>query len=188
MAVIIGHASMDENGRFSGGTLGDQTGKEVCTREWYNKGWNKVIRPKNSKDAEKIAKMMKQATKNDNIGYDQSKRTTLYTEAEKVDWKLKNITTPCACDCSSLVAVCVNAAGIKIGNAVYTGNLATVLKNTGEFDILTDKKYLIQDTYLKRGDILLKEGSHTAVVLSDGSGASQKAQNNKKGSKTSGII
>ena len=45
MAVKIGHASIDENGRAQGGKAGDQTGKEVCTRNWYkhSKGW-RVLR------------------------------------------------------------------------------------------------------------------------------------------------
>ena len=35
----IGHASINELGTVKGGKTGDQTGREVCTREWYNKGW-----------------------------------------------------------------------------------------------------------------------------------------------------
>lgn len=171
MAVKIGHASIDERGKASGGMAGDQTGKEVCTRDWYDKGWNKLIRPKSSEVAEKIARAMEQAAANDKIGYDQSQRTTLYVQAKNEGWNLSKITTDCECDCSSLVAVCVNAAGIGVSKDIYTGNEAAALKNTGEFDILTDKKYLIGNTCLKRGDILLKEGSHTAVVLSNGSGA-----------------
>ena len=39
MAVKIGHASIDENGKAAGGKAGDQTGREVCVRDWdwYNK-------------------------------------------------------------------------------------------------------------------------------------------------------
>lgn len=38
MSVNIGHASIDENGLASGGVAGNQEGKEVCIRTWYNKG------------------------------------------------------------------------------------------------------------------------------------------------------
>ena len=169
MAVKIGHASLDENGKISGGAVGDQTGREVCTRNWYSYGWNKVIRAKDTGIAEKIAKAMEQACANDNIGYDQSQRTTLYVQAKAKNWDLSKITTKCECDCSSLVAVCVNASGITVSKDIYTGNEANALKSTGKFTILTASKYLNADTYLKRGDILLKEGTHTAVVLSDGS-------------------
>lgn len=38
--AIIGHASIDENGQIAGGEVGDQTGREICTREWYmHKFW-----------------------------------------------------------------------------------------------------------------------------------------------------
>ena len=46
--------------------------------------------------------------------------------------------------------------------------MAKALQNTGHFTIYTDTKYLGSDEYLKRGDILVKEGSHTAVVLTNG--------------------
>ena len=35
MSVKIGHASIDENNKASGGKSGDQTGKEICIRNWY---------------------------------------------------------------------------------------------------------------------------------------------------------
>ena len=170
MAVKIGHASLDENKTARGGVAGDQTSKEVCTRSWYNKPWTAVIRPKNSAAAEKIAKAMEQACANDNIGYDQNQRTTLYTKAKEADWDLSKITEKCECDCSSLVAVCVNAAGITVSKDIYTGNQKTALSNTGAFEVLTDSMYIGSSTYLKRGDILLGSG-HTAIVLTAGSGA-----------------
>ena len=167
MSVKIGHASLDENKNAKGGNAGDQTKKEVCTREWYNKPWTSVIRPKNSAVAEKIAKAMEQACANDKIGYDQYQRTTLYAQAKANNWDLSKITTACECDCSSLVAVCVNAAGIAVSKDIYTGNELAALKATGKFDVYTTAKYISSDTYLKRGDILLGPG-HTAIVLSDG--------------------
>ena len=165
MSVLIGHASIDERGKASGGTSGDQTLKEVCTRNWYNKPWNKVIRAKDANVAEKIAVAMEQACANNNIGYDQAQRTTLYTKAKEKNWNLSKITEKCECDCSSLVAVCVNAAGISVSKDIYTGNQANALKATGSFTIYTADKYIKSDSNLKRGDILLKEGSHTAIVL-----------------------
>ena len=170
MAVKIGHASLDENKKAKGGAAGDQTAKEVCTRSWYNKPWTSVIRPKDSKVAEKIAKAMEQACANDCIGYDQSQRTTLYAQAKAVNWDISKVTEKCECDCSSLVAVCVNAAGIKVSKDIYTGNELSALKAAGGFTVLTDSKYISKADYLKRGDILLGSG-HTAVVLSDGSKA-----------------
>ena len=174
MAVMIGHASIDENKNIKGGAAGDQTGKEVCTRTWYSKPWTSVIRPKDSAKAEKIAKAMEQACANNKIGYDQNQRTTLYTQAKAVNWDLSKIATACECDCSSLVAVCVNAAGITVSKDIYTGNQKTALANTGAFVVLTDSAYISKSDFLKRGDILLGAG-HTAIVLTDGSKAGASA-------------
>lgn len=170
MAVTIGHASIDENKTIKGGAAGDQTKKEVCTRSWYSKPWTSVIRPKSSTVAEKIAKAMEQACNNDKIGYDQGQRTTLYTYAKAANWDISKVTDACECDCSSLVAVCVNAAGIKVSKDIYTGNEKAALNATGAFTVLTDSKYTGSSAYLLRGDILLGTG-HTAIVLSNGSSA-----------------
>ena len=167
MAVKIGHASIDENNAAKNGAAGDQTKKEVCTRNWYNKPWTSVIRPKDSTAAEKIAKAMEQACANDKIGYDQYQRTTLYTQAKALNWDLSKITTACECDCSSLVAVCVNAAGIAVSKDIYTGNELSALKATGGFTVFTASEYISKSDKLKRGDILLGKG-HTAIVLTDG--------------------
>ena len=177
MSVKIGHASIDENRMAKGGSAGDQTQKEVCTRAWYNHPWTSVIRPKNDVIAEKIAKAMEQACANDKIGYDQSQRTTLYTQAKENNWDLSKISSVCECDCSSLVAVCVNAAGISVSKDIYTGNQQSALKSTRKFDIYTDAKYIGNSDYLKRGDILLGSG-HTAIVLSDGLKKEMRGMNN----------
>ena len=167
MSVKIGHASIDERGKASGGQAGDQTQREVYIREWYNKAWTHVLRPKKEAVANAIVKACKAACANDNIGYDQGQRTTLYTQAVAVGYALEKIAAKCECDCSSLVAVCVNAAGVKVSKDIYTGNMVAALKNTGAFDVLTDSKYRTSDKYLKAGDILVCVG-HTAMVLENG--------------------
>ena len=60
MAVKIGSARIDENGRAYNGKAGDQTGNEVSTQNWYlhSKGW-RVFRAKNPGVAEKIAICMR---------------------------------------------------------------------------------------------------------------------------------
>lgn len=183
MAVKIGHASIDERGKASGGAAGDQTGREVCTRDWYNKPWISVIRPKDSKIAEKIAKAMEAACANNNIGYDQSQRTTLFTQAKAKNWNIAAITTKCETDCSALVAVCVNAAGIPVSKDMYTGNEKSALQATGKFEVLTGSKYIGSSDCLKRGDILLASG-HTAIALSNGAKVSATANKTGGGTKT----
>ena len=166
--IKIGQASRDERGRYSGGLAGDQDGREVAIHEWYNRPWNKVLRCKDVAKAEKIAVAMEKACKNDYIGYDQNQRTTLYSLCKANGWNIEDIKTPCETDCSALVAVCVNAAGVNISGDIYTGNEAAALLKTGEFELLSSPKYLLSDEYLKRGDILLYEFHHTAIVLENG--------------------
>lgn len=173
MAIKIGHASVDERGKAAGGIAGDQTGKEVCVRSWYSGGWHTVLRPKSRAIAEKSAKACEAACANRNIGYDQSGRNSLYTAAKDVGFDLSKIKMPCACDCSSLMHVCIIAGGAHMAygsNATTTGIMVREIMNTGDYQKLTDGKYLTSDQYLRRGDILVKQG-HTAMVLENGAEA-----------------
>ena len=174
MAIRIGHASIDEAGKISGGTAGDQNGKEVCIRNWYRGGWEFVARAKDAAIAEKIAKACEAGCANPNIGYDQNQRNTLNTQAKKVQYNLSELKEPCETDCSAFVSVCVLAAGVKLfysGNLPTTRTLKSALSKTGDFEIFTDSKYLTGTDYLHRGDILCKAGSHTVIVLDDGANA-----------------
>lgn len=175
MAIKIGHSSKDESGKISGGVAGDQTGKEVCTRSWYNGKWDFVARPKRIEVAKAMVEACEQACSNPYVGYDQWSRNTLRAEARKVGYVLSMITTPCESDCSSLMGVCVEAAGINLpeGNLPTTRTLRRALEATGEFEILTDEKYLTSDKYLQAADILCREGSHTVMALEDGAKAHQ---------------
>ncbi len=172
MAVKIGSARIDENGKAHGGRAGDQTGKEVSTQNWYlhSKGW-RVYRAKNPSVAEKIAQCMERACKNSKIGYDQYQRNTLYKAAEKFGFDVSKVTTPCETDCSALVRVCIAFAGItSLPEGFRTGNMPSNLNKTGAFTELTGSKYQSQSTYLGRGDILVtKTNGHTVIVLSNGS-------------------
>ena len=174
MAVRIGHASIDENGKATGGKAGDQTGKEVKISSWYNGRWGFVARAKDPTVAEAIAAAAEAGCNNPSIGYDQSGRNTLMTQARAVDFNLSKITNVCECDCSSFVSVCVRAAlgyDFYTGNAPTTRTLKKVLSATGAFEILTDNKYLTGDKHLRRGDILDNPGKHTVMVLDNGSAA-----------------
>lgn len=163
MSVKIGHARIDERGKASGGAVGDNNGKEVMVSDWYNRPWIAVFRAKNASVAEKIAKTMESACKNNSIGYDQSNRTSLYQLAKANGWKVASV-GKCETDCSALVSVCVNAAGIAVSKDMYTGNEKTVLNATGRFTCYTSADYCTKSDKLQRGDILLANG-HTAVVV-----------------------
>lgn len=171
MAVRIGHASGDENGKARGGKAGDQTGKEVCIRNWYSKGWNVLLRPRSAALAEKSAQACEEACANDNNGYDQGGRNTLNAEAKSVGYDLSEIADPCESDCSSLMHVCAIAGGANLSygsNGYTTRTMVKAFAASGDYIKLTDSKYLTSDKYLQRGDILVKEGSHTVMVLDNG--------------------
>lgn len=170
MAVIIGSARIDENGKAHGGRAGDQTGKEVSTQNWYkhSKGWV-VLRAKDPKKAEKIAQAMRAACDNPNIGYDQYQNTTLWNEVKDKGYDPAKASTPCETDCARLVRVCCAYAGI-MAKDFYTASEVDKLMDTGEFVKFTTSKYTNQDDYLGAGDILVtKTKGHTVVVLTNGS-------------------
>ena len=177
--VMLGAASKDERGQYRGGQAGDQTGKEVYINHWYNQYWNVVLRPKTDALAEKIASQCEAGCNNNNIGYSQSARNTIYVEAIKVGLDLAKITTPCNCDCSSFVGTVCVCAGLP-ANAFYVGDNMPVTSNlkqrclsTNQFLVLTGEKYTRKKDYLKRGDILLNESQHVVIILSNGSNVEQ---------------
>ena len=178
MSIKIAHSSIDERGKATGGAAGDQTGREVCIRDWYTASWDVVLRPKTSAIAEKSAKFMEQACANNAVGYDQGQRNSLYEQAKKVNFDASKITVKCECDCSSLVHVAVIAAGVNApygSNGFTTSTMTNNLVASGNYEKLTDSKYLTSDKYLKRGDIIVNVGSHTVMVLENGSGVATAA-------------
>ena len=174
MSVRIGHASLNEHKRISGGQPGDQTGGEVCVRSWYNRPWALLLRPINDVIAEKSARACEAGCANNNIGYSQPKRNTAHTQAKAVGYDLSKIIYPCETDCSAFMTLCAIAAGVTAleypvnGNAPTTSTMKNVFVNTGQYKALTEKKYLTSDAYLRRGDILVTPGKHTVMVLDNG--------------------
>lgn len=172
MAQRIGQAY----GGDTAGLPGDQNGGEVRLQTWYPyaRGWNCVLRAKDSAVAERMAAFCEAVCKNDHVGYSQARRNTLRDAARKAAWDAAKITAPCDCDCSSLMAVCAEAAGVDMagayssGNAPWTGNMAQRFAGTGAFRVLTDSKYLSGPEHLCRGDILVNAAYHTLMVLDDG--------------------
>ena len=176
---MISNCGHDENGRYSGGKAGDQTGTEWRVINWYNRPWKCVLRHPNADVREMIASMAKAAANNNLIGYDQSQRGTFWTNLADSNYDPAQITVACEADCSSGVAAIVKGAGYRLGidalkkvsTACYTGNLRAALKAAG-FEVLTESKYLTSDAYLFAGDILLNDNAHVATNLTTGSKAS----------------
>lgn len=171
MAILIGHASISENGTING-TKGDQTGKEVCIRDFYSKPWDYVAIHPDANVREKHAKAVEAGCANDNIGYGQGDRNTLNTEAKKVGYDLSKITTPCNTDCSEFMNVCAVASGAPgvthASNGWTTSTMKSALQAAG-YKIITSSTYLTSADYCVRGAIYVKSGSHTVCGLSNGS-------------------
>ena len=171
---MIGHACKNENGTYKDGQAGDQTKVEVYIRTWYNRPWNVILRAKDNLVREKIATAMELACKNDKIGYSQATRNSLWNNIKSVKFDPSKTTKEVNTDCSALVCVCCAYAGVPIqylqigNNSLTTSTLRKYLLQSGMFEAITDKEYLINDKNLLRGDILLYEGHHTAVNLNDG--------------------
>lgn len=169
----IGHASIDENKHAKGGTAGDQTGKEVCIRDWYKKPWHTVIRANDTNVADRMATCCEFLCRSNIVGYDQNQRNTLRSELVKVHWNPMSLAVPCETDCSAFMSVCAEYAGVSMygqytnGNAPTTRNMVEKFYATGMFSVLTYKTYLESDNSLIRGDILVGNG-HTAMCLDSG--------------------
>ena len=162
IAIKIGSARIDENGKLSGGKAGDQTGKEVSTQNFYmhSKGWY-LYRAKDAVIAERLATAMLDACNNDNIGYDQSERATVILQLKRYG-SLKDIATKTEADCSSLVRACCIEAGFDPGN-FNTASEGTALDKTRMFE---GRKSVTSTTELFDGDILVtKTKGHTAIVV-----------------------
>lgn len=192
---MISNCGKDENGRYTGGYSGDQTGNEWHIIPWYNRPWNCVLRHPDEKVRKMIAEMARDSANNNNIGYDQWQRTTYFDQLEKNDYKPKNIKAKCEADCSSGVCSIVKSVGYRKGikelknvPITTTHYMRKEFKKAG-FKVLTDRKYLKNDDYLLPGDILLNDGAHVATNLDTGSKVKvakpitkepQKATNSKK--------
>ena len=168
MATLCGWASLDENGRASGGAAGDQTGQEVKLGNWYDFGQTEVLRFKNRSLAEKAANVMKAICNNSHVGYDQNQRTTLYTQLKAVGWDVSKLKTNCECDCSSLIAAVLNAVGITVSSSITTSTMTNAIMATGQFTKLTSSTYTDQGDYLMTGDIMVKGGKHTIMAVENG--------------------
>lgn len=166
MTIYIGSARIAENGKITGGKVGDQKQAsspdykgEVSMQKFYvhKLGWNR-IRFKDPEHAKKMAAAMKAACNNIKLGYDQAGRYGVIKYGVHTK-------TPTECDCSSLYRACfIEATGVDPGD-FNTGNQVEVLKKTGLVDVV---KYVSQTkTPLYDGDGLVscKKG-HTAVVVS----------------------
>lgn len=165
---LFAWASIDERGRARGGKAGDQTGKEVKVGYYYDFGQTAVVRFKNKNTRNAAAVIAKALAKNDNIGYDQDQRHTLYTLARSCDWNIDKLlkklkTTKVECDCSSFVATVINLAFEYQKVICFT--TATMLDQTVRLYPKDFKQLTVKEAEAKfyKGDMPVRPGHHVII-------------------------
>lgn len=162
MSIVFGSARHDENGKYSGGAVGDslQTAVndysgEVSMQTGYvhSKGWV-ILRPKSDDLANKLAYAMQVACNNKNIGYDQGNRLGIMTYGIETATKTE-------CDCSSLVRACMKHCGVTVGNFTTANAVSTIL-GSGKFTQVAFTSLSAVQT----GDILVtKTKGHIVICI-----------------------
>ena len=121
--VKISNCGHDENGRYTGGKAGDQTGTEYQIMNWYSRPWLYVLRFNDAKIAAMIADMATKAAQNNLIGYDQgtagnsNDRYSFWQHLKASNYDPAQITVACESDCSASTAAIVKGAGYRLNNA-----------------------------------------------------------------------
>lgn len=119
--------------------------------------------------AEKAAQIAEHLARHDAHGYSQPGRAGIGTGGhvgETVtlsDGSTVGISTGDR-DCTSLAIECYAAQGVDCGGAWYSGDMASKMPATGNFELLPRSTWRNP----KRGDILLAVGKHAAVALGGG--------------------
>ena len=175
----ISNCGKDENGGYSGGIAGDQTGQEWRIMPWYNQGWQCVLRHPKAEVRNLLAQLAIEAALNDHIGYDQSQNRTYWEALKSSGYYPKNITINCEADCSNGIVANTKAVGYLLKlpalqniDVYSTFAMRQAYANAG-FQVLTDSKYLLGYDYLLPGDIILNDSQHATTNLGYGKMAPQ---------------
>lgn len=181
MGVRMSNCGHDENGGYTGGKAGDQTGTEWYLRQWYkytNGGWNYIIRWNDEALGNLFADLAIEAAENDLVGYDQGQRYDFWTLLKSAGYRPAKIKKACEADCSSGTIALIRAVGYLKGikelqncNATYTGDMMNYFRSANGkkyFTVLTGK-YLTDSSYAKRGDINLNTAHHVNITVDNGS-------------------
>lgn len=133
--------------------------RQVRVQEYYEKNWDYIIRP-HQKYINGLAFFAEKLCENNNVLYSQEQRLTLNNLLKKNNYNLSCINEKVYCDCSSFVGACLNGVGVLIDVATFTTRtMVATCKRLG-FEIIKFDKSRIM-----KGDILVKEGVHTVIVV-----------------------
>ncbi len=166
--VMIGHARFDEDGKSIGNKAGDQTKKEVSISDWYkHKDRWFVMRHPDAEVRDKIAECVEYACANDNIGYSIPDRSGLWNLVKNKGYDPREAKSKTSCDCSSLVRLACNYAGVDMPD-FNTGSQPSIMSKNG-FEKIDDSSVCDYSVKLVRGDVLVSRiKSHTCTVLNNG--------------------
>lgn len=160
MTNLFAWASIGENGKATGGKKGDQTKKEVKVSPYYEFGQTWVIRFRSTSRGKLAGKAAKLLAENDNIGYNQYDRVSLYNECERINWDIERINEirKCNCDCSLLVVCAINFAygKRKLSSGYTTHILPTICKSCSKNFKRADNS--LKTKKFKKGDMVGKSG------------------------------
>lgn len=166
-------ASISEHGTTKG-SAGDQTGKELNIKDWYNRPWDAVIRCRNSSIAYEAMEIAKKLANSNLVGYNQTDRNNLYKVLKKYNFDIEKYIVSgekSNCDCSSFVYACYACVLPELradANAPTTSNYIDFFDNNG-FYIFQNSIYTTQTNLLLNGDILLSIGKHVVIACNDSS-------------------
>lgn len=166
------HASISENGNSGNdgkSKHGDQTGKEVCVADWYSKPWTYLLRFENQIIMDSVIETAKKIANSNLVGYDQSKRNSLYAELKKHGFDVDNYLlsgVKTSCDCSSFVysCLCCTFENIRSDSNAPTTSEMRKFYSRYKFTVYDNSDYVNNVNNLRNGDILLKPNSHTVFV------------------------
>ena len=169
MGQIV-HASINEHGHITGGKPGDQNGKEVLVRDWYNKPWTHMCRYPSAEVAAEAAYIGVKIANSRLTGYDQNRRDTLRYCLKQYKWDVDaylKSSKKSDCDCGSFVRACYACVLPKVrgGKDPYTSSSCISKYKEAGFTIHTQSKFLTSSKYLKPGDILVAKGHHVAMYV-----------------------
>lgn len=83
---MISNSGHDENGKYSGGKAGDQSGTEWAIINWYNRPWTCILRHPDPVVRKEIAILARAAAQNNKIGYDQGDRYTFWEQLKACNY------------------------------------------------------------------------------------------------------
>lgn len=183
MVIQIVHAKMDENGKVDGPLVGDQTGKEILTQNFYLNDSTYLLICKDKQMAKRAADFAVQIAHDDHYGYSQGSEKR-WTGHKAIIAHGGIDGAEGSFDCATLMFTAYILAGLKIKPDGYTGNLVQKFEATGTFTILKGSPYTTSGDYAEVGALYVRpktsaRGGHVFMALGAGGKTSGDAVNGK---------